>query len=251
MPDWLAMFLSGLQRAAVSGLAAELRAGGLFTAALAFALGALHALTPGHGKAALTAYFLGQEARVVTGIRVALAASLLHVAMGGLAFIVLRFVVSHAPLMTGRGSSFFLITGYGLILVAGIVMLVQSLRSNATPTHPHVLTLGVGLLPCPLTITVLGFAWAQASGSGVMIVLIALAAGIAFTIGVVAVLAIALRRCAGHALRHRIPSFELWARRLQGIAGAAIIVIATYFLWTSVWPAHGLWTQGRSVWMRH
>jgi len=74
-------FLSGLQRTAVSGLAAELRAGGLLTAALAFALGSLHALTPGHGKSALAAYFLAQEARIATGVRVALAAAFLHVAM--------------------------------------------------------------------------------------------------------------------------------------------------------------------------
>jgi hypothetical protein len=54
----------------VSGLAAGLRAGGLLSAVLAFVLGALHALTPGPGKAALAAYFLGQDAKVATGRRV-------------------------------------------------------------------------------------------------------------------------------------------------------------------------------------
>ena len=53
MPDWLISALSGLQRSAVVGLAAELRSGGLFTAVLTFGLGALHALTPGHVKVAL------------------------------------------------------------------------------------------------------------------------------------------------------------------------------------------------------
>lgn len=62
MSDWLISALSGLQRSAVVGLAAELRSGGILTAVLAFGLGALHALTPGHGKAALAAYFLGREA---------------------------------------------------------------------------------------------------------------------------------------------------------------------------------------------
>ena len=82
MSESILMFLSGLQRSVVSGLAAELRAGGLLTAVLAFALGALHALTPGHGKAALATYFLGQEAKIATGIRVTLAAAFLHVIMG-------------------------------------------------------------------------------------------------------------------------------------------------------------------------
>jgi ABC-type nickel/cobalt efflux system permease component RcnA len=236
MPDWIISVLSSWQRTLVSGLAAELRAGGLPTAALAFALGALHALTPGHGKTALAAYFLGQKARFATGIRMALAASLLHVVMGALAFLILRFVVGQMPLMTGRGSPFFAITGYGLILLAGAVMLIQSLRSSPAPAHAHahVLTFGIGLLPCPLTITVLGFAWAQGTGPMVMVVLIALAAGIAFTIGTVALLAILLHRSLGQAFSHRLERFERWARILQGVAGAVIVVIGGYSIWAAL-----------------
>ena len=136
MPDWILAFLSGLQRAAVSGFAAELRAGGLLTAALTFALGALHALTPGHGKAALAANFLGQEARFATGIRVALAAAFLHVVMGFVAFLVLRFLVSQTPHMVSRGSPLFAVAGYGFILLAGVMMLVQSLRPSPAVAAP-------------------------------------------------------------------------------------------------------------------
>jgi hypothetical protein len=50
MLDWLIANLSTLQGGIVRSLAAELRAGGIGTAVLAFSLGALHALTPGHGK---------------------------------------------------------------------------------------------------------------------------------------------------------------------------------------------------------
>jgi ABC-type nickel/cobalt efflux system permease component RcnA len=228
------IFLSGLQRSTVSSLAAELRAGGWLTAILAFALGALHALTPGHGKAALAAYFLGQDARFSTGLRVTLAAAFLHVVMGALAFLVLRFALSQTPLMTGRGSPFFAATGYGLILFAGVIMLVQSLRPIRRKAHPHVLTLGIGLLPCPLTISVLGFAWAQAAGIMVIVVLIALATGIAFTIGMVTLLAIVARRSLSLALAHRLSGLERAARILQAIAGAAIVVIAGYSLWTTM-----------------
>jgi nickel/cobalt transporter (NicO) family protein len=154
--------------------------------------------------------------------------------MGALAFVVLRFLVSHMPLMTGRGSPFFAVTGYSLILVAGAVMFVQSLRPTPAAARPHVLTIGVGLLPCPLTITVLGFAWAQSAGPMVVVVLIALAAGIAFTIGMVALLAIILRRSIGHALAHRVSGLEQWARALQAIAGAAIVIIAAYSLWNTL-----------------
>ena len=218
----------------MTGLAAELRAGGVLTIALAFALGALHALTPGHGKAAIAAYFLGQEAKLGTGLRVTLAAAFLHVVMGLVVFLILRFVVSQTPLMMGRGSPVFAVTGYGLILIAGLVMLVQSLRPLPAAGHAHVLTMGIGLLPCPLTITVLGFAWAQGAGIMVAAVLIALAAGIAFTIGAVALAAIVARRRIGQALAHRLPDLERWSRRLQAVAGALIVVIAGYALWAAV-----------------
>ena len=79
MPDWLIVYLGSLQAGVMRGLAAELRAGGIGTVALAFTLGAAHALTPGHGKTALAAYFLEKEAKIGKGLRVALAAAFLHV----------------------------------------------------------------------------------------------------------------------------------------------------------------------------
>lgn len=220
--------LGGLQRSMVTTLAAELRAGGLLTAVFAFLLGAVHALTPGHGKAALAAYFLGQDAKLATGVRVALSAAFLHVIMGFVAFLVLRFVLSQAPIMTARGSPFFAASGYGLILFAGALMVFQGLRPVAVGAHPHLLTAGIGLLPCPLTITVLGFAWAQGADLMIAVVLIALAMGIASTIGIVALLAIVLRHTVGQALAERLRGFERAARYFQVGAGVLIMVLAGY-----------------------
>lgn len=193
---------------------------------MAFALGALHALTPGHGKAALAAYFLGREARIGKGLRVALLAALLHVLSGLAIFIVLRTIVGQVPSLWGRSSPGFTAFGYGLIIVAGLVMIGQSLR----PSHSHVdgtsaLTAGIGLLPCPLTISVLGFAWTQSSAVMVGLVLVSLALGIALTIGSVATAAIMARATLGAALAGYLPGLERWARLLQGIGGAAIVVI--------------------------
>jgi nickel/cobalt exporter len=226
MPDWLIVYLGSLQGGIVRSLAAEMRAGGLWTAWLAFGLGALHALTPGHGKAALAAYFLGREARVGKGVRIALTAALLHVLSGFTVFLVLRVIVGQAPSITGRGSPTFALLGYGLITIAGAVMLFQSLRPAAAGHDgAHALTGGIGLLPCPLTISVLGFAWVQGSPIMVAVVLAALALGIATTIGIVAVVTILARHTLGQALAHRLPQLERGARVLQGIAGGAIIVI--------------------------
>lgn len=112
MRDWLIAYLGSLQGGIVGSLAGELRAGGLGTAWLAFALGAVHALTPGHGKTALAAYFLGTGARIGKGVRVALSAAFLHVLSGFGVFLVLRFLVGQVPSITGRGSPAFTVVGY-------------------------------------------------------------------------------------------------------------------------------------------
>ena len=100
-------YLAALQGEIVRSLAVGLRSGGLATAALAFALGALHALTPGHGKAALATYFLGTEARLAKGVAVALWAALLHVLSGFVVFLVLRSLVGRSPFAMGRPSAGF------------------------------------------------------------------------------------------------------------------------------------------------
>jgi ABC-type nickel/cobalt efflux system permease component RcnA len=229
MPEWLIVYLGSFQAGVMRGLAAELRAGGVGTVALAFTLGAVHALTPGHGKAALAAYFLGKEARIGKGLRVALVAAFLHVLSGFAVFLVLRLLIGQVPSITGRPSPTFMLIGYSLIIIAGMVMVIQSLRP-ARPHHDglHALTAGVGLLPCPLTISVLGFAWAQGSAAMVGLVLLSLALGISTTIGIVAVLAIVARTTVGIAMADKLPQIERGARILQGIAGMAIIAIGAF-----------------------
>jgi nickel/cobalt transporter (NicO) family protein len=229
MLDWLMPYLASLQGGVLHTLAAELRAGSAGTAGFAFLLGALHALTPGHGKSVLAAYFLGHEARIQNGVGVTLSAALLHVVSGLAAFLVLRVLLGQMPSMLGRSPPTFTAIGYGLIVVAGLVMLVQSLRPERGPHGGAVaLTAGIGLLPCPLTISVLGFAWAQSSVAMVALVLLSLALGISLTIGCVALLAILARGTMGAALIHQLPQLERGARILQGAAAVCIIGLGSY-----------------------
>lgn len=211
-------------------LAAELRAGGAGAMLLAGGLGALHALTPGHGKAALVAYFLGHEARITKGLRIALSGALLHVVSGFVAFLILRFVLGQAPSMFGRGSPTFTMIGYAFVMLAGVMMLVQGLRPGHNHDHDggHSLTAGIGLLPCPLTISVLGFAWLQGSALMVGVVLVSLAIGIALTISLVAVAAILARKGFGATVVASLPGLERFGRAAQLVAGAIIIAVAGY-----------------------
>lgn len=225
MPDWLIAGLGQIQGGIVRTLGAELRTGGIGAMGLAFALGALHALTPGHGKAALAAYFLGRDARIAKGLRVALTAALLHVLSGLALFLVLRFIVGQMPSTFGRNSPTFTAIGYGLIILAGAIMVVQSLRVGSSHDGAHTLTAGIGLLPCPLTISVLGFAWTQSSLGMVLVVLVSLALGISLTIGLVTLAAIIGRRVLGVALASYLPLFERWSRIVQAAAGVLIVAI--------------------------
>lgn len=226
MPDWLIDWLGQIQGGIVRTLAAELRTGGLGTVGLACALGALHALTPGHGKAALAAHFLGRNAHITEGLRVALTSALLHVLSGFAIFLFLRLVIGQVPSAFVRNSPTFTAIGYGLIVLAGVIMVVQSLRtSHAHGDGAHALTAGIGLLPCPLTISVLGFAWTQSNSWMVLVVLVSLAVGIALTIGLVALAAIVGRRMMGLALANYLPGLERWSRVVQGAAGALIVAV--------------------------
>jgi nickel/cobalt transporter (NicO) family protein len=223
--------LSQMQSGIMRSLAGELRAGGLGAASLAFMLGAIHALTPGHGKAALIAYFLGTGGHARKGIRVALTASLIHVFSGFVAFLILRFALNQAPSITGRGSPTFTLFGYGLVVVAGLLMIWQALRPHSHGHDgSHALTAGIGLLPCPLTISVLGFAWIQSTSLMVAVALFSLTAGIATTIGAVALGAILARRAFGAAFATRLPGIERGALRLQVVMGVLIALLGCYML---------------------
>lgn len=229
--DWLIAYLGQIQGGILRTLAVELRTGGIGAAALAFMLGALHALTPGHGKAALAAFFLGHEARVGKGLRVALSAALLHVISGFLAFLVLRYVIGQVASISGRGSPSFTALGYAFIILAGAIMLYQIFR----PAHDHshgtgALIAGMGLLPCPLTISVLGFAWVQSSGLMVGLMLVSLSLGISLTISFVAVAAILGRATMGKALTAYLPQLDRGARFAQAVAGSALVLIGAYTL---------------------
>jgi nickel/cobalt transporter (NicO) family protein len=222
-----------MQSGVMRSLAAELRAGGIGAMLLAGGLGALHALTPGHGKAALVAYFLGHEAQITKGLRIALSGALLHVVSGFVAFLILRFVLGQAPAMFGRGSPTFTMVGYAFVMLAGVMMVVKGLRSGHGHDHDggHALTAGIGLLPCPLTISVLGFAWLQSSAVMVGVVLVSLALGISLTIGLVVLGAILARKGLGAALAPFLPRLERSSRVLQISAGGAIIAFAGYAIW--------------------
>ncbi|WP_395014993.1 hypothetical protein [Dongia sp.] len=200
------------------------RSAALSLAAAAFLLGMVHALTPGHGKTILFTYFLGREARPLTGI--AAAAQLASTHVGTAIMLVLLF--GGASTMLGRPSgaatvleavSAFAVTG------AGCWYVWRALRPRAAveARHHHTgIAFAAGLLPCPLTIMVLSMAFAHASlGIGFILVAV-MALGIMTTIAVIGTVAIVIRRTLA-GLRQRLDGFASLLSALE--IGSAFIIL--------------------------
>jgi ABC-type nickel/cobalt efflux system permease component RcnA len=176
--------------------------------ALAFALGAAHALSPGHGKALAAAYLVGRRARpaqaVVFGLAVTVAHTTVVFLMGALALAVERTVGSDRLLR-------FLEVGSALAVVGlGIVQLSRRWREVAGqgPDHVHhlpggevdgvrsLVALGTssGIAPCPSALALLLAAIAlHRYGFGLVLVL-GFSAGVATTLTAAGLLVVLARR---------------------------------------------------------
>lgn len=164
----------------------------------AFALGTVHAVTPGHGKAVLLAYFLGRRAQPWAGLSAAAQIAGLHVGSA----IILVIAVGAASSALGRPSGIAVVlqTASAMaVTAAGCWYLWRALargnRTHEAKYHGHSnIALAVGLLPCPLTMLILSAALAHASlGIGLLLVLV-MGFGIMATIGVVGSMGIAAQR---------------------------------------------------------
>ncbi len=224
---------------ALTGALRHMASGGnsVFSAFLfALALGALHALTPGHGKAVLVSYFMGRDAQplagVWAGIKVAVGHSLVAV-------LLVTFFASTVNVF-GRPSgaaAVMEIVAYAAIAASGLWLLVRAARRAKNPLseaeHPseHSAPALAGLIPCPLTMLLLVYALTRADLWTAALLLIFLAVGIALTLSTIAVAVVLLRRM----LMERMNASALWFGRLIAgleIASAATIAaIGIVFLW--------------------
>jgi nickel/cobalt transporter (NicO) family protein len=201
-------------------------AGTVLAVVFAFALGLLHAMTPGHGKVVVFSYLVGYEARPWRGMAMGLKVALIHVLSGTVVFLMLQVISEQSlgsPLQEVPGVQ---TASYAIVSVAGVYLFGRALmrRDRAAPTsskgsaHQHragsLLSLGVGLLPCPLTVLVLTYAMANGTMMAGLALTGVMALGIATTIGLVGTLAVLARR---YAIRW-LDAEAIWtARFMRGV----------------------------------
>jgi ABC-type nickel/cobalt efflux system permease component RcnA len=190
--------------------AERLSAGFVLVALLIAAFwGAIHALTPGHGKAIVAGYLVGSRGRPRHAVLLGLVVTATHTAgvfaLGLVTLLLSRFVVPERlyPWLT-------VISGL-LVVAVGSAVLVKRVRHKRAPAHEHhhdhdhgydargLVGVGVaaGLLPCPSALVVLLSAIAlHRIGFGLALI-VAFSVGLAATITGIGLLAVLARRAFG------------------------------------------------------
>jgi len=198
---------------------------------LGIVFGAVHALTPGHGKSVLASYLIGSRLAVVRSLAVAGALALTHVGSA----VVLALMA--APLITrtlgGVGRAPLLeMLSWSLLAAVGMWLVLRALRGRPHLHHEGVMV-GVmaGLIPCPLTLFVMLFALARGVAVAGLAFAVAMFGGVAITLAAVTLAAVLGREGALRVLTRYGGSIERLARALDFLSGALLLLIGASELW--------------------
>lgn len=202
----------------------------------AFVLGALHALSPGHGKAMVAAYLVGTRGRIVDAVRLGVVVTITHVisvvGLGVVALVASHYTLSKDiyPWLGVVSGTIIFLTGY--FLLARTALAVGHHHHHHDHSHHHttennhsmkeIISLGVagGLVPCPSAIVILLFAVAvNRIAAGLMLIL-------SFSLGLAAVLILIgiFTITASHKLE-KIGAGVSWIRRLPVFTAGIIMIL--------------------------
>lgn len=215
----------------------------LLLLAAAFGWGAMHALSPGHGKTMVAAYLIGTHGRTRDALALGLTVTVTHtIGVFALGFVALA--LSAYVLPEDLYPWLNLVSGL-LVVTVGIGVLRSRARSAREHVHDHghhhhhdhhhrrgILAMGAsaGLIPCPSALVVLLGAIAQHEIALGLVLIVAFSAGLATTLTVLGILVVkATRLPAPGRLAAVLPAVSavvivgvgvlLTARALPGILG--------------------------------
>lgn len=193
---------------------------------LGVVFGAVHALTPGHGKSILAAYIVGSRMRLARSTAMATALALTHVASAVVIALAANFLISRSIGEAGRAPVLEAISRTLLILV-GVALVVRAARGRIGHDHDEGVAVGAiaGLVPCPLTLFVMFFALSRGIVAAGLTFATAMMLGIALTLCIIAVASV-LARDALTACLQRYSSTAAAIGRYVNIAGGLLLVAA-------------------------
>jgi nickel/cobalt exporter len=192
---------------------------------LGIVFGAVHALTPGHGKTVLASYLVGSRLALLRSLAVAGTLAVTHVASAVLLALIGAPLLSRT--ITGAGRSDILEdVSRGLIAAIGLWLVVRALAGRKH-VHGEGLMVGfvTGLVPCPLTLFVMFFAISRGIPEAGLTFALAMLIGISVTLSAVAAAVTIGRESVERWADRHGRSIDRLARLLDGISGALLIVI--------------------------
>jgi nickel/cobalt exporter len=185
--------------------------------------GVVHALTPGHSKSVLATYLLGSGLSGIKSVVTALVLALTHIASAVVLALVASELVSRTITSAGQAPLLEYISRGLLVAIAAWLIL----RAILNRPHEHgegaVVGFIAGLVPCPLTLFVMFFAASRGVPEAGLVFAAAMLVGVGAVLVAVAGLTIVAH---GMLLRYA-PAVGHVSRVLEGLAGLALLVIAT------------------------
>lgn len=193
--------------------------------------GAVHALTPGHGKAILASYLVGSRLATLRATAIAVVLAATHVSSAVIIALLAAPLVTRTIGGVGRAPSLEIVSR-GLLIAIGLWLFIRAFRG---PSHHHREGLAVGfvagLVPCPLTLFVMFFALGRGVPEAGLTFAIAMMMGVALTLCSVAAITVLARKLVVRITVRYGTSLLTLGRILDGLAGGLLMALGGYELW--------------------
>ncbi len=178
---------------------------------LSFLYGLLHALGPGHRKTVLFSYFIGENARPITGIMTGLLLAVLHAGsavllVGGTAWFTTRSLL----LSVNQAEAWLYPVTYGIILILGLWMIIHGIIDFRHHSHSHGSSskgltgmLLSGLVPCPGASAIIIFSLASGTVLPGILAVLAMSLGMGTLLAGIGLAAVLFREKIGRLVKTR------------------------------------------------
>ena len=193
---------------------------------LGIVFGAVHALTPGHGKSVLASYLVGSRLAALRSLAVAGVLALTHVGSAVILALLAAPLVSRT-LGSGVGRAPTLeILSWSLLVVIGAWLLLRALRGRPHIHHEGLVVGAVaGLIPCPLTLFVMLYALAHGVPVAGLTFAAAMLIGISGTLAMVALASVLAREGLVYFLNRHGASITRLSRVIDALSGVLLVSI--------------------------
>jgi len=189
--------------------------------------GAVHALTPGHGKMVLSSYLVGSRLGAASGAAVAGVLAATHIISAVVVATVAASLVSRTLVGVGRAPLLEDLSR-GLLLLIGAWLLARAIlgRVHAHGEGPMVGIIA-GLIPCPLTFFAMFLATAKGVPQIGLVFAAAMLIGVSLTLVTVATGTVLARAFLLRLMTAKGHSIERFSRYLDGVSGVALILVGS------------------------